>query len=279
MRAISILHAGGGTRKAVRVFAGFPWSVLVVLPVVVLMARSRAGAALLVLLAALTLAERRWPARAEPATRLLNLAIWSARVVFQLTAIPLFALALGALAMRLGVPSLRIGRWPLWLSAPLVVVSFDLGEYLYHRAQHAIPWLWRRHALHHSDPCVNATTTERHWWGDLVLKALLFGTPLAVVLRPSALDYSIYAAISLYHYFAHANLRVDFGRWSWVLNSPAYHRLHHARHPQYYGANYASLFPIFDVLLGSYRRAPGYLETGLDEAPRTLLQALAWPPS
>jgi len=160
-----------------------------------------------------------------------------------------------------------------------VVVSFDLGEYLYHRAQHAIPWLWRRHALHHSDPCVNATTTERHWWGDLALKAILFGAPLAVVLQPSALDYSFYAAISLYPYFAHANLRVDFGRWSWVLNSPAYHRLHHARDPRYYGANYAALFPIFDVLLGSYRRAPGYLETGLDEAPRTVLQALAWPPS
>ena len=44
-------------------------------------------------------------------------------------------------------------------------------------------------------------------------------------------------------------------------------------------ASYAALFPIFDVLLRSYRRAPGYLETGLDEAPRTLLPALAWPPS
>lgn len=266
-------------QKAVRAFAGFSWFALAILPIAALMVRSPVGVALPVLLAALTLAERRWPARAEPTTRLLNLAIWSARAVFQLTAIPLIALGVGTLAMRLGVPSLRIERWPLWLSAPLVVVSFDLGEYLYHRAQHAIPWLWHRHALHHSDPCVNATTTERHWWGDLVLKAILFGMPLAIVLRPSALDYSIYAAISLYQYFAHANLRVDFGRWSWVLNSPAYHRLHHARNPQYYDANYAALFPIFDVLLGSYRRAPGYLETGLDEAPRTLLQALAWPTS
>jgi sterol desaturase/sphingolipid hydroxylase (fatty acid hydroxylase superfamily) len=231
----------------------------------------------LVLVGALTLAERRWPARPERSRRVLNLGVWAARTIIQFTALPLFSVGMSAGATRLGIPSLRIDRWPLWLSAPLLVISLDLCEYLYHRAQHAIPWLWRRHALHHSDPCVTATTTERHWWGDLVLKAVLFVTPLAVVLQPSALDYSIYAAISFNHYFVHANLRVDYGRWSWVLNSPAYHRLHHAREARHYGANYAALFPIFDVILGSYRRAPGFVETGLENEPRSIVQALAWP--
>ena len=253
------------------------WVAMAFLAAALLLTAPARWAAVFALVAALTLAERRWPARAEPATRLLNLAIWSARTVFQVTAMPLFALALGAGATRLGVPSLRIDRWSLWLSAPLLVVSLDLCEYLYHRAQHAVPWLWRRHALHHSDPCVNATTTERHWWGDLVLKGVLFLIPLAVVFRPSGLDYSIYAVISLNHYFAHSNLRVDFGRWSWVLNSPAYHRLHHGRDPRYYGANYAGLFPIFDLVFGSYRRAREYVETGLSYEPRTIGQALTWP--
>ncbi|HEY2052262.1 MAG TPA: sterol desaturase family protein [Caulobacteraceae bacterium] len=192
---------------------------------------------------------------------------------------PLFALTVATGATQLGVPSLRIDKWPLWLSAPLLVVSQDLGEYTYHRVAHAIPWLWERHALHHSDPCMNVTTAERHWWGDLVFRTVLFVVPLAVVLRPSALDYSIYAAISLYIYFVHANLRVNFGRWSWVLNSPAYHRLHHAREARHYGANYANLFPIFDVVLGSYRRPLEYVETGQDREPRSILEALTWPPA
>ena len=268
-------------QNAVRFFARHPWSLPATLGTIAILS-ARVLPVLpfaLVVVGALTLAERRWPARPEHARRLLNLAIWGARAAFQISALPLLAVGLGALAARLGVPSLRIDRWPLWLSALLLVASFDLCEYLYHRAQHAIPWLWRRHALHHSDPCMNATTTERHWWGDLVLKAVFFATPLAVVLRPSGLDYSIYAALSLYNYFSHANLRVDFGRWSWVLNSPAYHRLHHAREARYYGANFAALFPIFDVVLGSYRRAPEFVETGLDHEPRTLVQALAWPPA
>jgi sterol desaturase/sphingolipid hydroxylase (fatty acid hydroxylase superfamily) len=243
---------------AARLFAGVPWLALTVL-------------------AALTLAERRWPARWERAPRVLNLSIFGVLTILQRTAVPIFMGAVSAAALRRGVPSLHIGRWPIWLSAPLLLVSLDFCEYLYHRAQHAIPWLWRRHALHHSDPCMNATTAERHWWGDFLLKAILFNAPLAVLLQPGALDYGIYALISFYNLFTHANLRVNFGRWSWVLNSPAYHRLHHAREARFYGANYAALFPIFDVVLGSYRRPSEYVETGQDREPRSILEALAWP--
>jgi sterol desaturase/sphingolipid hydroxylase (fatty acid hydroxylase superfamily) len=230
------------------------------------------------LTAILTLIELRWPAREEPAPRGLNLAVWAARLALQLTVLPLVGLLAAWAAHRLAVPSLRIDRWPLVWSAITLVLVTDVAEYLYHRAQHAIPWLWRRHALHHSDACISATTTERHWWGDLVLKAVLFGTPLAVLLQPSPADYSIYLGVMMWNYVVHANVRLDFGRFSWVLNCPAYHRLHHARAPEHHGANYAALFPIFDVIAGSYRRPQGFLETGLDVEPRSVVEALAWPP-
>lgn len=227
----------------------------------------------------LTLIELRWPARRERAPRALNLGVWAVLLALQLTVIPVVSLLAAELAARLGAPSLRIGRWPLVWSALVFVLVMDLAEYLYHRAQHAIPWLWRRHALHHSDPCVSATTTERHWWGDLIVKVVLFGAPLAVLLQPSAADYAVYGTLGFWHYVAHANVRLDFGRWSWALNAPAYHRLHHARAAEHHGANYAALFPIFDVLAGSYRRPPGFLETGLEHEPRSLIAALAWPPA
>jgi len=227
----------------------------------------------------LTLIEWRWPARPEPAPRALNLGVWAIRLALQLTAVPFVGLAVAAGARAAGLPSLNIASWPLAYSVAAFVLIMDLAEYLYHRAQHAIPWLWRRHALHHSDPCVSATTTERHWWGDMVLKAALFGAPLGVLMQPSTADYAVYGALSLWNYVAHANLKLNFGRWSWVLNSPAYHRLHHARAAEHHGANYAALFPIFDVLAGSYRRPVGWLETGLDVEPRGLVEALAWPPN
>lgn len=235
-------------------------------------------AIVVLLIAFLTLAELRWPARREPAPRALNLGIWAVRLALQLTVVPVFGLLAESAARRAGLPSLGLAAWPAPARVAVLVLAMDLCEYLYHRAQHAIPWLWRRHALHHSDPCMNATTTERHWWGDLVLKSLAFGAPLSVLLRPSAGDYAVYGAFSLWNYVIHANLRLGFGRFSFVLNSPAYHRLHHARAEAHHGANYAALLPIFDVIAGSYRRPAGHVETGLEAAPRTLAEALAWPP-
>ena len=35
---------------------------------------------------------------------------------------------------------------------------------------------------------------------------------------------------------------------------------------------------LFDVLSGAYRRPQEFLETGLESQPRTLVEALAWPP-
>jgi sterol desaturase/sphingolipid hydroxylase (fatty acid hydroxylase superfamily) len=235
--------------------------------------------AALLLVGGLTLLELRWPARGEAAPRGLNLGVWAVRLALQLTATPFVGLVVADAARRLGAPSLGLARWPLVWSALAFILAMDLAEYLYHRAQHAVPWLWRRHALHHSDPCMSATTTERHWWGDLVLKAVLFGGPLAALLQPSAEDYAIYAILTLWHYLVHANLKIDFGGFSWALNCPAYHRLHHARSAEHYGANYAALFPIFDVLAGSYRRPEGFPETGLETQPADLWQALAWPPN
>jgi sterol desaturase/sphingolipid hydroxylase (fatty acid hydroxylase superfamily) len=38
----------------------------------------------------------------------------------------------------------------------------NLLSYLVHRCEHAVPLVWRFHALHHSDPDVDLTTSLRH---------------------------------------------------------------------------------------------------------------------
>ena len=92
---------------------------------------------------------------------------------------------------------------------------------------------------------------------------------------------ALYGVLTSYNYFSHMNVRVGFGRWAWVLNSPHYHRRHHSRRPEDRDGNFAALLPVFDVITGAYRAPePGYYpETGLDEgeSPRSVLSALAWP--
>jgi sterol desaturase/sphingolipid hydroxylase (fatty acid hydroxylase superfamily) len=190
---------------------------------------------------------------------------------------PLIAVSAMAAADRLGLPSLPMAGWPVWLKVAAYVLAADFGEFAFHRAQHAIPFLWRMHSLHHSDPCMNATTTTRHWWGDAILKSLTIWPLVAIAFRPEPIALLTYAVISAWNVFTHANLNVNFGRLSWVLNSPAYHRVHHSAAPADFDSNFAALFPIFDVLGATYRRPRHCPATGLEHRPRTVSDIVLWP--
>ncbi len=168
---------------------------------------------------------------------------------------------------------------PLVLGAAIYVVAMDAGEYLFHRAQHKIPWLWAMHSLHHSDRAVNVLTTQRHFWLEPVLKALSIWLFVAVMFKTNTPILVVYLIVGQFNFFFHSNIPVGFGRFSWLINSPAYHRLHHSRRPEHYNTNFAAQLPIFDLLTGAYRRpAPGQTpDTGLDESVSHPLEVIAWP--
>jgi len=142
-----------------------------------------------------------------------------------------------------GVSLLDGAQLPFWLGVVLFLFVRDLGEYLFHRAQHRIPWLWAMHSLHHSDPEMSALTTNRHFWGDQLLKSVTIWTAASMVVAPTAAILAAYNLFSLWNYLVHARLPIDFGRWSWVINTPAYHRRHHSLLPEHYDSNFAGLFP------------------------------------
>lgn len=171
-----------------------------------------------------------------------------------------------------------LSAYPLWFALPIFLLVHDFLEFFYHYAQHKIPALWAMHSLHHSDPEMSALTTNRHFWGDQLVKGLTIWPVMAMLTTSTGTLIVLYAFISLYNYFIHANLRVDFGRWSWVLNCPAYHRRHHSRLPEHYDTNFAALFPLWDVLFGTYRRPDGWPPSGLEEgAPCSVMDLLNWP--
>lgn len=229
--------------------------------------------ALLAVVLLLMAAERWWPARAEPPDRWRNVQAWAIYLGAQLVLLPAVTLVAAAQDVSL----IDLSGWPIvWAVLGYTLVQ-DLGEYAFHRAQHAVPLLWRMHSLHHSDPNMNATTTVRHFWGDQLIKAITIWPAAVLVLKPTPAIVAAYAVISLVHFFFHSNLRVGFGRWSWLLNSPAYHRRHHSSEPAHHNCNFASIFPLFDLICGSYRRPDGYPQTGLDRRPAGLADLTLWP--
>ena len=216
----------------------------------------------------LTLLEAlRAPARTEWR---INLLAWAIYLAVALTVQPLFVIA--------GIPSLLDGAaLPFWLGLAIFVLVMDLGEFLFHRAQHAVPALWAMHSLHHSDSEMSALTTQRHFWGDQLLKTVTIWSAATLVIAPTPAMAGLYAALGLWHFVSHSRLPIDLGRCSWLINTPAYHRRHHSRRPEHFDSNFAGLFPIFDVICGTYHRPEGFPPTGLDHAPRNLRELAIWP--
>ena len=230
-------------------------------------------AAALAVILLLLAAERLWPARAEPTDRWRNLQAYGLILAVELTLLP--AVTLTASVDHLTV--IDLAGWPTLLGILAFTVAMDGAEFAFHRVQHAVPLLWRMHALHHSDPNMNVTTTLRHFWGDPLIKSVTIWPAVALLLKPTPLIVAAYMGISLFNYFLHSNLRINLGRWSWVVNSPAYHRRHHSVEAAHHNCNFAAIFPLFDVLCGTYRRPDGFPQTGMDARPRGLIETALWP--
>jgi sterol desaturase/sphingolipid hydroxylase (fatty acid hydroxylase superfamily) len=229
------------------------------------------------------LLERIRPVRGLPdRAAILNVAYMIAAALIQGAISPLVLGATAAVVSALGggllvLPAAGLGLVPAVVA---YVVTVDFFEYLFHRAQHAVPALWAMHSLHHSDPAMNVSTASRHFWLEQAIKSVTIYLAVSLIFAASPLIILIYGLVAYYNFFPHMNLRVGFGRFA-LLNSPQNHRIHHSSQPVHRDKNFAGLFPIFDVMGGTQYRpaADEYPATGLDDGdcPVSLMEALAWP--
>jgi sterol desaturase/sphingolipid hydroxylase (fatty acid hydroxylase superfamily) len=228
----------------------------------------------------LFLAEKLWPASATQRGEWLhNGGAFGLTIVGQVVAHSVLPMMETRLVNLAGGGLVDLGALPFAAGAIIYVLAMDLGEYAFHRAQHAFPWLWAMHSLHHSDRALNVGTTQRHYWLDPCIKAVTIWLAVSLLFKANGPILAVYGLLTLYHFVAHANLRLGFGPLSWVLNAPQYHRIHHSRDPAHFNTNFASLFPIFDLISGAYRRpaAGEFPETGLDEHVASPLDLITWP--
>jgi sterol desaturase/sphingolipid hydroxylase (fatty acid hydroxylase superfamily) len=135
----------------------------------------------------------------------------------------------------------------------------EATAYASHRLFHAVPFLWRLHAVHHLDTEFDVTTSHRHHTVEIAAVSLLFvpivallGAPLIVVASVALLRVSV----SL---FSHSNLAVP-NRLDrllrWVLITPDFHRVHHSVDPRHTNSNFGAVLPWFDYLFGTATRKP-----------------------
>jgi sterol desaturase/sphingolipid hydroxylase (fatty acid hydroxylase superfamily) len=173
---------------------------------------------------------------------------------------------------------MALPSWPLadgWLSIVAAFLLLDVMRYTVHRCEHAVPLFWRFHALHHSDPDVDVTTSVRHhpveslasqtvYW----LAAIVLNIPAFVVLGYAVAAFGMAA-------FQHGNIRLPERIELWlqpVLVTTDMHRTHHSVVFEQANSNYGAVLSVWDRLFGTYtsisRAQHNRIVFGVRELPR-----------
>ena len=185
-----------------------------------------------------------------------------------------------AVVVALEAHGLGLLRWldvPPLAAGVLAVAALDFSFYAAHVSWHRYPSLWRYHAVHHSDPAVDVTTTIRQHPVESVLRYAAMAIAVLAV-GPSPLAFGVYRIASAVNgLFEHANVRaprrVD-RLLSLVTTWPHMHKVHHSRDVAQTNSNYGNLFSVWDRLFGTFRpSAEGMtIAYGLDGLDRAEMQ-------
>jgi sterol desaturase/sphingolipid hydroxylase (fatty acid hydroxylase superfamily) len=173
-----------------------------------------------------------------------------------------------------------VGGLPYWVQLPLAILLSDLGFYWTHRMFHAVPWLWRFHAIHHSIEELDWLAAARVHPLDQILTK---GVSLVPVVALGFSEWVIVVYALLYQWqsvLIHANVRIGFGPLNWLLASPKFHHWHHSKDREARDRNFAGQLPFLDAVFGTLHMPSGRMPSsyGLDKpiSQRYLLQ-LAYP--
>ena len=173
--------------------------------------------------------------------------------------VPAGAVGAALHAERSGTGLLELAGAPGWLAWFVSLAALDLAIYVQHRAFHAVPLLWRLHALHHADCDLDASSGLRFHPGEILVSLLWKVAVVRLLGAPAAAVVTYEALLACASVATHANLELPSGleRAARVaLVTPDLHRVHHSVHLDESSRNFAAVTPLWDRLFGSFRAEP-----------------------
>ncbi|NOT28054.1 MAG: sterol desaturase family protein [Acidobacteria bacterium] len=183
---------------------------------------------------------------------------WTFRVTAQL---------LGLTA--LGEVTPRPTSWGIEIGYAFVAIALlDFVAFAIHWCQHHVPLLWEFHKVHHSARVMHPLTNYReHPIDNLVYASglsLCAGVTMAVVFAllgyvprtPTIGGAGVFAVAfnGLAYNLRHSHIWLRWpGALVYLFGSPAHHQVHHSYHPTHINRNFAFMFPVWDLLFGTFR--------------------------
>jgi len=146
---------------------------------------------------------------------------------------------------------ISITSLPNWLQLLVFFVLLDFVQWLTHVLLHRFELLWRFHKVHHSVKEMGfAAHLRYHWMENILYKPLkTIGVMLLGGFEPEQAYIVHFAAITIGH-LNHANIKITWGVFKYILNNPVMHLYHHSYQlPKgVYGINFGISLSIWDYI-------------------------------
>ena len=141
-------------------------------------------------------------------------------------------------------------------STLIAILLLDYTLWIWHWANHRVPFLWRFHLAHHVDRDLDTSTALRFHFGELLLSIPVRGLQIAII-GADALSVAIWQAILFASIlFHHANVRLPRRLEAVLVRfivTPRMHGIHHAAREDQTNSNWSSILSVWDFLHRTFR--------------------------
>ncbi|MGY5791716.1 sterol desaturase family protein [Rhizobium mesoamericanum] len=158
------------------------------------------------------------------------------------------------------------------LSGVLVAIAGDFFYYWMHRAQHAVPFLWRLHATHHSIRELTAWNCNHHISEPFVYAAFV-ALPLALIhFESGVVPVAAMALITFQAHLSHSSTRFNLGPLRYLIGDNKFHRIHHSTEFHHRHKNYGFFTTVWDTIFRTayWPKTNEWPEVGMRNQPEPL---------
>ena len=161
--------------------------------------------------------------------------------------------------------------WPSTMTAKLVIpvalfLIFELGYWYAHYLLHKVPWLWEFHKVHHSAEIMTPVSELRQHPVELFLTPFVTGIALApfyaMIFWVYGKDMEVYSFWEMgtfvfvfyltFGHLRHSHINIGTsGIWSYLVQSPLHHQIHHSIDPKHYDTNLGFCLSVWDWAFGT----------------------------
>jgi len=138
----------------------------------------------------------------------------------------------------------------------MAFLIMDYTNYLWHILNHKLPFLWRFHVVHHSDPDLDLSTALRFHFGEMIGSVFYRGA-FVLVSGASALQVLLYEILfEGATQFHHSNWKLPYKiekNLNKLIVTPRMHGIHHSIIKEETDSNYSVIFSFWDRMHNTAR--------------------------